>query len=122
MSFAGKTAGEGPILFGVAANYKDAAAIAAALNSDIQSPQEDDSRGKGNYLQVLGYLPLASTNSFNGNFRDPERYMISWGKNGWSIPEDQSLVYWAFNTDGSAITTGASIQIAAEHFGVWLRD
>ncbi len=117
----GKTTAEGPIVFGVAANFADAAAIKVAIEADVQSSVANDLRGDGTFLKILGAVGLAPSAFPNNDMGIRPMFEISYGKNGWSIPEGQSLVYWAFNA-GSALTTGTVFIITAEHFGVWLRD
>ncbi len=120
LEMSGKTAGEGPILFGVAANFPGAPEVELALEADPQGRNEQDSaRGKGTFLKVLA---LFMSVPINIPTTRPQMFEFSYGKNGWSVPEAEKLVYWARNQDTSALTTGTRISISAEHFGVWLRD
>ncbi len=123
LTLTGKTTAEGPIAFGVAMNVPNAAAITAILDADPSDSKADISRGEGVFVKILGVLGLLET-SFPPISRDGPGWMmeISYGKNGWSIPEGRGLVYWARNNDGSALTTGTILTFSAEHFGVWLRD
>ncbi len=120
IEMSGKTAGEGPILMGLACNFANAAAIEAALEDDPQGVNtQDANRGKGTFLKVLALFMSAPTNIPTTR---PLMYEFGYGKNGWSIPEAEALLYWARNQDTGALTTGTRISISAEHFGVWLRD
>lgn len=121
MSFQGKTLFEGPIMVGVACNVKDVAAIKALIEADPQAPSEDNARGTGEYIRglfVIAATSLASVEAGQNN----QAIEVKYGKNGWSIPEDQELVVWAYNMNTAALTTGVVINWYAEHYGVWLRD
>lgn len=111
-------------MFGVSANI-DATGIAAAFADDPQASVDDISRSMKQFLMPLGMIgkdetviPLG-TNSGRQSWIPFE---VSWGKNGWSIPEAQSAGFWAYNMDSSSLTTGTVLEYFAEHFGVWLRD
>ncbi len=117
----GKTIAEGPILFGVAANFTNDVAIEVALEADVQSRVGNNLRGDGTFLKILGKVGLSPSAFPNNDMGVAPHYTISYGKNGWSIPEGQELVYWAYNA-GAQLTTGTVFIIDAEHFGVWLRD
>ncbi len=122
VTMTGKTTAEGPVTFGVALNLSGSTAITTALNNDPQDKNADTERGKGTYLKVLGTFGLVPTVLPSSDSGVGMVYEISYGKNGWSIPEAQGLLYWARNQDSSALTTGMLIQFTAEHFGVWLND
>ncbi len=115
----GKTANEGPIMFGLACNMT-AAQIEAALEADPQSSVESDEKGDGQMLKPLGIIGKHVT----GGSVDPINFPPSgWSKDvKWSIIEGQTLLYWVYNMSGSTLTSGATINIFAQHFGVWLRD
>ncbi len=122
VTMTGKTTAEGPILFGVACNLPLAADVGKVLQADPQDKNADNARGKGTFIKMLTKIGLVPTVWPNSDHGEGSHYTVHYGKNGWSIPEGQSLVYWARNNDSSALTTGTSIQISAEHFGVWLDD
>ncbi len=118
----GKTTDEGPIMIGVACNALSPE-VEEIMEADPQSPSDNDERGMGVFIKPLFMitkneleLPLASAPSERLSFT------FTYGKNGWSVPEDQQLAYWAYNMDDAALTTGTQLRIFAEHFGVWLRD
>jgi len=115
----GKTATEGPIIIGIACNA-DAAEIEAAIEADPQAPSDDDSRGMGVYIKPLFLMGIAQTEFPAAGDAVMKPFTVSYGKNGWSIPEDQALTVWAYAM--GALTTGTVIRFFAEHFGVWLRD
>ncbi len=120
VELSGKTSGEGPVLFGVACNFPGAPEIENALEADPQGRNtQDAARGDGTFLRVLC---LFMSVNVNVPLNRPLMFEFSYGKNGWSIPEAESLAYWARNEDTGALTTGTRISIVAEHFGVWLRD
>ncbi len=118
----GKTTAEGPLLFGVDCNFDNSAQVTAALNANPQKPSDDDSRGTGSYIRFLGMIGLVPTVFPASDEGVGQVFEISYGKNGWSIPEGSALNYWVRNNDNSALTAGTILQFSAEHFGVWLRD
>ncbi len=122
-SVADKTAQEGPVMIGVACNFVNDAAITAALGADPQKAQADDIRGKGTFIKGL-FLIGTNVQAYpgDGGAIDGQMIEVSYGKNGWSIPEGSSMVLWAWNMGAAALTTGTRINMYAEHFGVWLRD
>ncbi len=122
VTMTGKTTAEGPIIFGVMCNFPSATAANAALDADPQSRVADNERGDGTYIQVLDAIGLVPTVFPASDEGTGKTYEIMYGKNGWSIPEGQSLDYWARNNDGSALSAGTILQFSATHFGVWLND
>jgi len=120
VSFTGKTASEGPISFGVCCNVPTAAELASVLVNDPQGSSSNKKRADNWFIKPLGVISLLATATDAQNNIEMT-FEISYGKNGWSIPEGSALNYYAFNM-GSALTTGTVIIISAEHFGVWLRD
>lgn len=122
ITMTGKTAGEGPISFGVAINLPNAASLDNLMNADPQDSKADISRGQGVFVQVLGKFGLLVTAYPSQDQGLSQMFEISYGKNGWSVPEGRALLVWARNHDSSALTTGTIMEFTAEHFGVWLRD
>jgi len=123
MKLTGKTTAEGPILIGICANVPDVASLKAYLENDPQGRSSDDAKGNNWFVKLLFQIPLAATeNGSNADLADNQSmFEVKYGKNGWSIPEGSALNYFAWNM-GSTLTTGAVITIAAEHFGIWLKD
>ncbi len=123
ITMTGKTTAEGPILFGLDIGFPAGTDVKAVLETDPQSSMADQNRGKNTFLKILGVVGLVPT-VFPASDEGitPAVYEMTYGKNGWSIPEGQALNYWFQNLMGSALTTGTTMQITAEHFGVWLRD
>ncbi len=122
VTMTGKTTAEGPIFFGVALNFESASAIALALLADPTLRTSDISRGKATYIQILQKVGLVPTVFPSSDEGVGKMFEISYGKNGWSIPEGAEWAFFAFNTDASTLTTGTAFQVTCEHFGVWLRD
>ncbi len=120
MTLTGKTTAEGPIIWGVACNM-DAAEIEAAMEADPQDRNADDSRGEGTFIKILDVIGLVEVTRPTTNSLNSPLFKVSYGRNGWSIPEGQNLSFWAMNV-GAALTSGTVLLFSAEHFGVWLRD
>ncbi len=115
LRFTGKTATEGPIIWGLSMNLTPAL-VEAAIEADPQTPSDDDSRGDGGWIKPCGIIGLEETagrlTDFGGLVVNPN----------WSCIEAQNYQLWAYNQDTSTLTTGMRIHGFAEHMGVWLRD
>ncbi len=121
----GKTDTEGPIMIGVCANVPDVGALAAYLANDPSGISAADLRSDNWFVKVIGLIARNQVEIPNGpgigNGMPWMEIEISYGKNGWSIPEGSALNLFAFNA-GSTLTTGTVFLWNAEHFGVWLKD
>ncbi len=117
----GKTSTEGPIILGCCANIPTAAELGTLLANDPQGISSDDARAKNWFVKFLAIVGRAVTAFPTAAGLEPWHFTVSYGKNGWSIPEGSQWQLFAFNM-GSALTTGAVFLYAAEHFGIWLRD
>ncbi len=122
ITMTGKTTAEGPLLFGVACNFPDVTAIKSALEADPQGKTANDLRGEGTYLRLLDTVGLVPTVFPSSDEGTGKMYEVSYGKNGWTIPEGRELALFFMNQDSSALTTGTAFHWEAEHFGVWLND
>ncbi len=119
-SFTGKTAAEGPILWGVAINMTDAAQIEAYIEDDPGDAGDVMLRGSDDIVKILGHISEEKT---GGNALDGVPFVdIDWGRKGWTKRVDRALLYWAYNLDGGALTTGMILKISAQHLGKWIRD
>ncbi len=125
MALLGKTTGQGPIMFGICCNVPSVGNLKEYIENDPQGASSKTEKAKNWFVKVLGQIPLAAIedgNAGNGwTMLKQSVVEVKYGKNGWSIPEGSALQYFAYNM-GSTLTTGAVITIAAEHFGVWLKD
>ncbi len=124
-SMTAKTTTEGPIMVGCSVALT-AAEIKAAIEADPQRSNAEDSRPPNTYIKTL-FLMGVGQQEFPGSGGSGMGFMkggidVSYGKNGWSVPEGSGLAVWAYNMDSGALTTGCIIHWFAEHFGVWLRD
>ncbi len=122
MTMSGKTTAEGPLVVGLAGNFASLQEVTDVLDNDPQSRNADMKRGKGTFLKILGTIGLVPTTIPSSDTGVGIHFEISYGKNGWSIPEGQKVFFWVRNNDSSALTTGTVVQFTAEHFGVWLND
>ncbi len=115
----GKTATEGPLLWGVSCNMA-AGSIESAIESDPQSSAADNNRGEGAWLKILGMIGLEVS---EGPLTGGNSLMVLPlnVKVNWSVIEGQSLQVWVYNM-GAALTTGTVFHFAIEEMGVWLRD
>ncbi len=114
----GKTADEGPLMFGIAANMS-AAQIEAAMETNPQNSTENNDIGDGQAIWPLAIIGKGSTGAATEGQLPPEGMEL---KMNWSIIEGEALVFWVYNMSGSTVTTGGVVHIFAQYFGVWLRD
>ncbi len=119
------TDGQGPLKYGISMNVANATELEAILRADPTKKTGDDERpSKMAFVKVLGVMhEYASHGSGSGDSDDLQGG--SWKTTGplnWSVPEGEKLGWWVQNLDSITLTTGASVFINAEIFGVWLRD
>ncbi len=113
----GLTAGEGPVIYGLAGPAMSAAQIEETIEarptgpSDV-APFEQSMRPVwmlGQELIISGHV-----------LAQQQKEIINLG---WSFPEGRNMPIWAMNNSNSAaLTTGASLTGIMKHFGVWLND
>ncbi len=113
-----KTADEGPIVWGIACNVADAAALAGILTDDEQSGFGDAKQGGMEWWKVLGMIPRLATES---PLDKPDSVFVD-VKINWVIPEGSKMNVFAFNMDSTALTTGTLLDYYLDWSGVWLRD
>lgn len=119
MTVKAKTAAEGPICFGIACNMS-AAEVEKAIEADPQSSTDDNERGEGGWLKMLGIIPVSAiAGPITGTISGAAQ-MITVMVN-WSVIEGKEFTVWAYNM-GAQLTTGTIISWIMEIFGVWLRD
>lgn len=112
MALEGYTAGEGPVVVGMAM-LQDDATIEQGLEADPQSAS--DLANNSYTKRPVWPLEIFTLQTADG------------GKKGsfnprWSCPEGQVTNWWVYNLDGAALTIGCMLHILAKHYGVWLRD
>lgn len=119
LDWIGKTAPEGPLIFGISFGLS-VAQIAACITADPQSKREDfNVHDTALPVFPLALIPIASTGkAATPDDAVPMREITL----RWSAPEGTSMNWFVFNADTSALTTGTSVVVFAKHFGVWLND
>lgn len=117
----GKTAVEGPLMVGIAFGV-NASEIAETISDDPQSRLKDfnDAETRRPVFPLV-MIPTASTDA-GGVTPSQGAFPMSEITLRWSAPEGSSVLWFAFNAGGGALTTGAGVAIFAKHFGVWLND
>ncbi len=118
VSFEGKTAGEGPVTFGVA-HTLNAAEVAEALIADPQHNEDIPATERGNRkVYPLEFFPSNGVDRTQSHgpmvFRN---IRFPWKE----VSEGQNIFWWVF-AQGSALSTGMVVEVAAVYFGEWLRD
>ncbi len=121
----GKTATEGPLIWGFSANMTEAQ-TELALESDPQGKARDIARGDGSWIKIMGLIPVAFTvgpltGAGGGTSQTLVAELID-VKVNWSITEGNDFRIWVYNMDTSTITTGTILTLVGEFFGVWLND
>ncbi len=115
-SWFGKTAGEGPILYGLCWELTSIE-LAEALNSDPQG--EDDTvevEEAGRKVIVLGSIPAGGTADVNPSLY--ERVSIPWK----DVPEGSTLKFFVFNASFAALSTGTIVRFNATALAEWRDD
>ncbi len=111
----GLTAGEGPIVWGLALELT-AVEIAECLLADPQAMQDTDAADKANRrVFPIGVFTMDTASDDPQGFREVG---FPWKE----IPEESTLKFYAWNTSGAALTTGAKITWNAAVVQEWLRD
>ena len=117
VTYRGKTSGEGPLMFGICDSNLTVAELDECLDSDPQGPQavpeQEESMRK---VVILGVIPQNATQS------PADIQPMRSAKWFWDVDEGSGLQFWVRNNDGSALTTGASVDITALILGEWLSD
>ncbi len=122
LSMSGKTAGEGPLMVGLASGDASAAEIASAMT-------ELNSLGPADTTETLTedeawtvWQNTIKAFEENGQAGVITCYKeISLGK-GMVARENQGIDAFIFNADPSALTTGISVKGIIQLWGVWLHD
>ncbi len=108
----GFTAGEGPLIIGVAHEDYTAAEIEAWLESAV-SWTADDLIGQEvahRKCRIIGTIKdLASDMDMNNGL--PIRVKL-----GWELPIGSGLQLWAYNDSGTALTTGGTLEYTGKAF------
>ncbi len=121
----GVTAGEVPLLFGIASDALSTGNINGALTQlgptgRVQTEEEDiaerpiwilgefGGEGPVGNAQVEGYFK----NKFGGN-------LIEFNLR-WTFPKPNGWAFFIFNDSGAALTTGASVTVKGKQWGVWV--
>ncbi len=119
VGFTGKTAGEGPILWGLAFGQTAA---------EIEEAIEDDPQGMQNAANVelqehqnrpvwpIGILDPAAV----AGVIDEGKVIVL--RPNWSAPEGGTMDFFAYNFGSGTLTTGTVMRYVYKLFGVWLRD
>ncbi len=112
-----KTAGDGPLLFGLA-HALSATEIAEALNADPQDSNNVPATEQGNRrVMVLGVIPkIATASPFD---IVPYRTIrFPWKE----LPEDTNMFFWVQNKDTGTIQTGTLVRFSYIIVQEWLDD
>ncbi len=107
------TAGEYPITVGLSFGSLSVAEIAEAFAAD---PQSSDKRNL--IEQTMRPIFILGILGDTGDMR----FLTGTVKPRWSSPEGAAVKFFAYNSTGATLTTGASVRLIAKHFGVWLKD
>jgi len=115
----GKTEGDGPIIFGFAAGDIGVTKIKEALDADpsggVTDPPSYEAIMQSKYpIWILGVFPRTNAEAVKQIHYDR--------KIKWSVGEGRGFDFFVYNSGGSALTPGATLENFAEILGVWLND
>lgn len=114
----GKTANEGPIIFGFAIDL-----VASEIDEAFGADPQDYEPGEASFERAnrpvfpIGTFPRTPT-----SFADDHGvYWHDFQLPSWELAEHQSLVFFAFNR-GAALTSGTTIRCQCILLADWLKD
>ncbi len=109
------TAGEGPLIFGVAHPDYSVTEIAETLGATPLGPGKKIEQERANRLiRELGTLDGLSTEE-KANDGRPIRAKLN-----WLVQEGQvNLSFWVFNVAGQTLTTGSDVVVSGHFNGFW---
>ncbi|CAN8138849.1 hypothetical protein THIOSC15_1170001 [uncultured Thiomicrorhabdus sp.] len=107
----GWTAGEGPVLIGLASGELTVAEIAECLESAPSDRNSHDAMASAHWP----VWPLGFVNGYNGETRITVEKTIR-----WTFSDPEAFQFFAYNMDAGSLTTGSSVTILAKIFGVWV--
>lgn len=111
------TAGEGPLLFGLARGDLTVTEIKETLETEPTDPQDTKLEKSHRPVWPLGFIGQGH----GGTVTDPSAEFV-WDKR-WTFMSKSSndgWQFWVYNMDLAALTTGSKIRYIAKHFGVWV--
>ncbi len=115
VTYKDKTAGEGPLLVGLASVDLSNVEIQEALAADPQSPRDQPAAEQAN-RQVFPLVMLPASNDVASQAQVPLRSLrYPWKR----ILEGNGLKFWVQNLDGSTLTTGGLVTIFTAVVGTW---
>ncbi len=114
LSWDGKTAGEGPIIFGMSAGLTAAQLAEAVLSTPTDTSDKDEGSDANKpvwVLEVAQRTPTASKVDGRMKSFNPK----------WTVQHEQDLNWFAMNLD-SALTTGTTFTVVAKHYGLFIKS
>ncbi len=119
LTYTGKTATEGPVLYGLARNLASVTTLKECLENDPQGQDNDAEMEKSTRdVMVLGWLGQAETGADSSWFQGMRKIRFPWK----TIREGSSLQMWAYNQDSTILTTGGSLTGYFIINGEWMLD
>ncbi len=113
-SLSGLTAGEGPVLIGVArGGYNDAQIEEAIEASNIDRGSLTLQEQANRFVREIGVVVPSNT---EGSINDGKMVTT---KLNWLVPIGESVSMWAYNLDSATLTTGAEIDAVGN---AWVKD
>ncbi len=110
------TAGEGPIIVGIAHNDYTDVEVAENLNlTGMEDPGDQIAKEQGRRLVRRAGQFAGQTTDEVLNDGKPMRVRI-----GFVITDGFSLAFWAQNKNGGSLTTGAVLEISGKIYGRWI--
>ncbi len=120
-SVTGKTAGDGPLLYGLSVNLT-AAEVAECIDADPQQHEDPGSQEQSNQKVYFISAITQEMSALSATPDEPTRFRTLRDFPSWHVQEGQNLSSWVFNLKSSALTTGTIIKSSYWINGTWLRD
>ncbi len=115
-SLRGLTAGEGPVIFGVAHSDYTAAEIEECLEQASGLAKSDKIATEQSNRLVRRIGVLGTNNEIDTTFNDGKNHKT---RLNWGCATGQSLAGWAWNKSGGNLTTGAVLQFQGDLLIRW---
>ncbi len=110
----GMTTGNDAVVVGLAHDLTQGE-IQEAIGADPQ-------RSNDPTLSPRAMRPVWPLEIFAANAQGNILALKGVAKIGWSVPEGTLLNWFVVNIGTNALTSGATVNVLAKHFGVWLKD
>ncbi len=117
----GKTSGEGPIICGVSVDLTNVR-VDAAMVGDPQGFGSEADRLISNRKVFPIWVFAENITDYPGPSVGASPLLEDISLPGWTLEEGMSLEWFAYNADGTSLTTGSDVTFGGVIITRWLRD